>query len=271
MPELPEVETTLRGIAPHINGQRIVAADIRVARLRFDIPVGLAEALTGSHVSRVSRRAKYLLFDCGSGTLILHLGMSGSLRLVKKSAMPSRHEHFDLVFDNDKVLRFRDPRRFGSLLWTQTDALRHPLLATLGVEPLSEAFSAAALTQLARARKTAIKQLLMDSHAIAGVGNIYAAESLFRAGIDPRRQAGRIAALRLGRLVEAIKETLSEAIAAGGSSLRDFVGGSGEAGHFQQRYFVYGRAGLPCRRCQTPLRTLRLGQRASVFCPKCQT
>ena len=271
MPELPEVETTLRGIAPHISGQRIIGADIRTARLRFDIPQDLAQTIVGSRVERVYRRAKYLLFDCGNGTIILHLGMSGSLRLLDGTVEPTRHEHFDLRFGNQQVLRFRDPRRFGALLWTQTDVLRHPLLINLGLEPLSGAFDGKALVDLARGRKTAIKQLLMDSHALAGVGNIYAAESLFRAGIDPRRAAGRISATRLTQLVSAIKSTLNDAIAAGGSSLRDFVGGSGEAGYFQHRYFVYGRGGLPCRRCGTTLKSLRLGQRASVFCPRCQT
>ena len=271
MPELPEVETTLRGIAPHITGQRIVQVTVRTHRLRFDIPAELATNISGTRVERVSRRAKYLLFDCGKGTIILHLGMSGSLRLLLGPEVPTRHDHVDIQFGNGKIVRFRDPRRFGSLLWTQTDALRHPLLVSLGVEPLSRAFDKPALVRLARGRQTPIKQLLMDSHAIAGVGNIYAAESLFRAGIDPRRPAGRISAARLARLVDDIKETLNDAITAGGSSLRDFVGAGGEAGHFQQSYFVYGRAGLPCRRCTTPLKNSRLGQRASVFCPRCQT
>lgn len=271
MPELPEVETTLRGIAPHITGQRIVAVAVRTPRLRFNIPPTLAESVSGSRIERVSRRAKYLLFDCGNGTIILHLGMSGSLRLLRRPEPPSRHEHVDIQFDHGPILRFRDPRRFGSLLWTQTDVLRHPLLVSLGVEPLSGAFDKASLVRLARGRKTPIKQLLMDSHAIAGVGNIYAAESLFRAGIDPRRAAGRISAARLARLVDQIKATLNDAITAGGSSLRDFVSAQGEAGYFQQSYFVYGRAGLPCRRCATALKDFRLGRRASVFCPRCQT
>lgn len=271
MPELPEVETTLRGIAPQITGQRIIAVAVRTPRLRFDIPAGLGESVTGVRVERVFRRAKYLLFDCGKGTIILHLGMSGSLRLLLRREPPSRHEHVDFEFGHGTILRFRDPRRFGSLLWTQTDVLRHPLLVSLGVEPLSDAFDKPALVRLARGRKTPIKQLIMDSHAIAGVGNIYAAESLFRAGIDPRRPAGGISAARLARLVEAIKSTLDDAITAGGSSVRDFVGAQGEAGYFQQSYFVYGRAGLPCRRCATPLKNFRLGQRASVFCPRCQT
>lgn len=271
MPELPEVETTLRGIAPHISGQHIVAADIRTPRLRFEIPPGLGQILAGTRVTRVHRRAKYLLFDCENGTIILHLGMSGSLRVVERNQAPTRHEHFDLVFGNGKVLRFRDPRRFGSLLWTQTDVFRHPLLVNLGVEPLSDAFDTNTLANLAHGRKVGIKQLLMDSHAIVGIGNIYAAESLFRAGIDPRRAAGRVAKTRLARLVIEIKATLHDAIGAGGSSLRDFVGGTGEAGYFQQRYFVYGRGGLPCRRCGTRLKSLRLGQRASVYCPRCQT
>lgn len=270
MPELPEVETTLRGIAPHITGQRLSAAVVRNPRLRFPVPENLSEQLAGQVLKRAYRRGKYLLFDCETGTLILHLGMSGSLRLLSRARAPTPHEHVDLCFANGKLLRLRDPRRFGSLLWTQTDALRHPLLADLGVEPLSEAFDTDALAALARGRKIAIKQLLMDAHAVVGVGNIYAAESLFRAGIDPRRAAGKISRERLAKLVVAIKETLGAAIEAGGSSLRDFVGGDGARGYFQQRYAVYGRGGEPCRVCGTTLKSLRLGQRASVYCPRCQ-
>lgn len=270
MPELPEVETTLRGIAPHITGQRLSAAVVRNPRLRFPVPGDLSEQLAGQLLERAYRRGKYLLFDCENGTLILHLGMSGSLRLLAEPHTPTAHEHVDLCFANGTLLRLRDPRRFGSLVWTQTDALRHPLLAGLGLEPLSGAFDAAALAALAQGRKLAIKQLLMDAHAIVGVGNIYATESLFRAGIDPRRPAGKISMQRLARLVVAVKETLLAAIEAGGSSLRDFVGGDGAQGYFQQRYYVYGRGGKPCRVCGATLKSLRLGQRASVYCPCCQ-
>lgn len=270
MPELPEVETTLRSIAPHVTGQRFSMAVVRNPRLRFPVPEDLSEQLVGQLLKRTYRRGKYLLFDCEKGTLILHLGMSGSLRLLAQPRVPTAHEHVDLCFANGKLLRLRDPRRFGSLLWTQTDALRHPLLARLGLEPLSDDFNAAALAALARGRKLAIKQLLMDAHAVVGVGNIYASESLFRAGIDPRRAAGRISAARLDRLVAAVKETLLAAIDAGGSSLRDFVGGDGARGYFQQRYYVYGRGGKPCRVCGSALKSLRLGQRASVYCPVCQ-
>lgn len=270
MPELPEVETTLRGIAPHVSGERFSAAVVRNPCLRFPVPEDLSERIAGQLLQRAYRRGKYLLFDCENGTLILHLGMSGSLRLLSRPRAPNPHEHVDLCFANGKLLRLRDPRRFGSLLWTQTDALRHPLLARLGLEPLSEDFNATALVALARGRKIAIKQLLMDAHGVVGVGNIYASESLFHAGIDPRRAAGRISAARLDRLVAAVKETLLAAIDAGGSSLRDFVGGDGAQGHFQQRYYVYGRGGKPCRVCGSTLKSLRLGQRASVYCPTCQ-
>ena len=270
MPELPEVETTLRGIAPHITGQRLRTAVVRNPRLRFPVPEDLSERIAGQLLRRAYRRGKYLLFDCENGTLILHLGMSGSLRLLTQPPPPTAHEHVDLCFANGKLLRLRDPRRFGSLLWTQTDALRHPLLAGLGLEPLSDAFNPDALAALARGRKMAIKQLLMDAHAIVGVGNIYAAESLFQAGIDPRRAAGKISRARLAKLVEATKQTLHDAIDAGGSSLRDFVGGDGVRGYFQQRYYVYGSGGEPCRVCGTTLKNLRLGQRASVYCPRCQ-
>ena len=267
MPELPEVEVTRRGIA-HLVGRRITAVAVREPRLRWRVPeaVGL---LAGCVVRAISRRGKYLLIDCGSGHLILHLGMSGSLRFVLPGTVPQKHDHIDLVFAGD-VLRLRDPRRFGALLWTDAAPESHPLIAHLGVEPLSRAFDARRLHALTRGRSTAIKQLLMDGHSIVGVGNIYASEALFLAGIRPRKAARRLSIEHCTRLVAAIKRTLRSAIRAGGSSLRDFVGSDGELGSFQTRYHVYDRAGQPCRRCRTLIRRIVQGQRASFYCSRCQ-
>jgi|SRR5688572_1319107 len=267
MPELPEVEVTRRGIA-HLVGRRIVAVSVREPRLRWRVPDSVS-LLAGSIVRAISRRGKYLLIDCGSGHLILHLGMSGSLRFVLPGTVPQKHDHVDLVFEGD-VLRLRDPRRFGALLWTDAAPESHPLIAHLGVEPLSRAFDARHLHALTRGRRTAIKQLLMDGRSIVGVGNIYASEALFLAAIRPRTAARRLSLEQCARLVTAIKRTLSAAIRAGGSSLRDFVGSDGELGSFQTRYHVYDRAQLPCRRCRTLIRRIVQGQRASFYCSTCQ-
>jgi formamidopyrimidine-DNA glycosylase len=267
MPELPEVEVTRRGIA-HLVGRRIVAVSVREPRLRWRVPDSVS-LLAGSIVRAISRRGKYLLIDCGSGHLILHLGMSGSLRFVLPGTVPQKHDHVDLVFEGD-VLRLRDPRRFGALLWTDAAPESHPLIAHLGVEPLSRAFDARHLHALTRGRRTAIKQLLMDGRSIVGVGNIYASEALFLAAIRPRTAARRLSLEQCARLVTAIKRTLSAAIRAGGSSLRDFVGSDGELGSFQTRYHVYDRAQLPCRRCRTLIRRIVQGQRASFYCATCQ-
>lgn len=270
MPELPEVETTRRGIAPHLVGQHINKVVIRHHGLRWPVPKTLAKILPGQKIHAVTRRAKYLLVACDSGWLILHLGMSGSLRVLSINTPPEKHDHFDLVLDSGELLRLRDPRRFGAVLWTETDPERHPLLENLGVEPLAPEFNGNWLYERSHGRNTAIKLFLMDSKIVVGVGNIYASEALFRAGIRPQTAAGRISRPRYERLAEVIKETLQDAIAAGGSSLRDFVNSQGKPGYFQQQYFVYGRTGEPCRRCNTPIRQIRQGQRSTFFCPSCQ-
>jgi formamidopyrimidine-DNA glycosylase len=273
MPELPEVEVTRRGIAPALTGSRVTGVVTRSPALRYPLPAKLDDILGGYRLESVSRRGKYLLLDFGHGRLLIHLGMSGSLRLVPASMPAEKHDHFDLVFTvNGKplALRMRDPRRFGAILWLCGDPYAHPLLAVLGIEPLTEDFSAAWLRKELAGLTAAIKPTLMDSHRVVGIGNIYASESLFRAGIDPRRAAGRVSLQRLERLVAAIKVTLAAAIEAGGSSLRDFIHSDGSSGYFQQQYFVYGRGGESCRVCGGPIRELRQGQRATFFCPRCQ-
>jgi formamidopyrimidine-DNA glycosylase len=268
MPELPEVEVTRRGLAPQLAGRTISGVAVRERRLRWPIPADLAR-LSGMTVRSVERRGKYLLVDCGDGHLILHLGMSGSLRVLPTDTPPGKHDHFDLAL-GDRILRLRDPRRFGAVLWTADGIDAHPLLAHLGVEPLSRALDAARLHALARGHRMPIKLFLMDARRIVGVGNIYAAESLFRAGIDPRTPANRISLERCALLSRAIKQTLRAAIRAGGSTLRDFVGADGAAGYFQQRYWVYDRAGKECRRCGMAIRRILQGQRSTYFCPRCQ-
>ena len=268
VPELPEVEVTRRGIAPHLAGRRISGVAVREPRLRWPVPQAVRK-LPGRTVRAVRRRGKYLLFDCGDGHLIVHLGMSGSLRVLPSGTPAQKHDHFDLVL-GDRLLRLRDPRRFGAVLWTAQPVDAHPLLAHLGVEPLSRALEARHLHALARSSRVAIKSFLMDGRRVVGVGNIYASESLFLAGIDPRTRAGRISLGRFARLVPAVKATLKAAIRAGGSTLRDFVGADGIAGEFQLRTWVYDRAGLACRRCGTPIRRIVQGARATYFCPSCQ-
>ncbi len=271
MPELPEVETTRRGIAPHLTGQRLIGAVVRDARLRWPVPHGLDRRLAGRAVLAVNRRAKYLLLTVEGGTLILHLGMSGSLRLVAAEAPPGKHDHVDLLLSDGRALRLHDPRRFGAVLWTTEEPARHPLLANLGPEPLSESFNGDYLFSRSRGRRGAVKSFIMDAHVVVGVGNIYANEALFLAGIDPRRAAGRIAAARYVRLGTAIRGVLEAAIAEGGTTLRDFVGGDGRPGYFAQSLKVYGRAGEPCTSCGGPVRQLRLGQRSTFFCQQCQS
>lgn len=273
MPELPEVEVTRRGIAPTLTGRRVCDVIARTPALRYPLPAKLDRMLGGHRLAGVARRGKYLLLDFGHGHLMIHLGMSGSLRLVPASLAAEKHDHFDLVFaakGGQVALRLRDPRRFGAILWLAGDPLLHPLLAVLGIEPLTEEFNSAWLKKELGGLSAAIKPTLMDSHRVVGIGNIYASESLFRAGIDPRTAAGRLSLKRLERLVPAIKATLAAAIEAGGSSLRDFIRSDGSSGYFQQQYFVYGRGGEPCRVCGTPIRELRQGQRATFFCPRCQ-
>lgn len=269
MPELPEVETTRRGIEPHLLGQRVSRVLLRERRLRWPIPEDLDVRLSGQRIEAVERRAKYLLIKAESGTLIAHLGMSGSLRLVPLGTPAARHEHVDIELESGLALRYTDPRRFGALLWSQ-EPLAHELLARLGPEPLGGSFDGERLYELSRGRSLAVKPFIMDNTVVVGVGNIYASEALFAAGIDPCREAGSISRTRYLRLGEEIKRILAYAIERGGTTLRDFVGGDGQPGYFQQELFVYGRGGEFCKTCGSTLREVKLGQRASVYCPRCQ-
>ncbi|NCA69565.1 MAG: bifunctional DNA-formamidopyrimidine glycosylase/DNA-(apurinic or apyrimidinic site) lyase [Sphingobacteriia bacterium] len=274
MPELPEVETTLRGIRPHLAERRIARLIVRDARLRQPIPPETAERVAGQAIRSLSRRGKYLLIGLETGTLLLHLGMSGSVRVVASDRPPRKHDHLDLVLCDEQSLRFHDPRRFGLFLWTpDPPALaerRHPLLSALGPEPLSDAFDGAHLHRLGRQRRVAVKAFIMDAAVVVGVGNIYASESLFTAGIHPARPCHRISLDRYRRLAETIRDVLQDAITQGGTTLRDFVREDGNPGYFARSLRVYGRAGQPCVHCATPLRQLRIGQRSSVYCPRCQ-
>ncbi|MCP8462884.1 bifunctional DNA-formamidopyrimidine glycosylase/DNA-(apurinic or apyrimidinic site) lyase [Pseudomonas sp. ZM23] len=269
MPELPEVETTRRGIAPHLEGQRVSRVIVRERRLRWPIPEDLDVRLSGQRILQIERRAKYLLLNAEVGTLISHLGMSGSLRLVECGLPAARHEHVDIELESGMALRYTDPRRFGALLWSQAP-LEHELLRNLGPEPLTDAFEGERLYQMSRGRSMAVKPFIMDNAVVVGVGNIYATEALFAAGIDPRREAGSISRARYVKLAQEIKRILATAIERGGTTLRDFVGGDGQPGYFQQELFVYGRGGEFCKVCGSTLREVRLGQRASVYCPRCQ-
>jgi len=268
MPELPEVEVARRGIEPRLVGRTISAVAVREPRLRWRVPAQV-HALAGRTVRSVKRRGKYLLFDFGGGHLILHLGMSGSLQLVKAGTAPGKHDHLDLSF-GEQVLRLRDPRRFGAALWTDHPPEAHPLLRHLGIEPLTPALDGRRLHALTRASRVQIKPFLMDGRRVVGVGNIYASESLFLAGIAPRKRADRLSAADCARLAAAVKRTLRAAIRAGGSSLRDFVGSDGAHGCFQLRTWVYDRAGRSCRRCGATIRRVVQGQRATYYCPGCQ-
>lgn len=270
MPELPEVETTRRGLAPLVVNQTIAAAVVRNSALRLPVPRSLPRVLAGETISTLGRRGKYLLFNCGAGTLILHLGMSGRLWLVDRGTPPERHDHFDLVLESGATVRLRDPRRFGLVLWAKGDPLRHVLLAAMGPEPFDGSFSAEWLYGVTRKRSAPIKQVLMDGHVVAGVGNIYANEALFRAGINPRQPAHRIGLARCRILIDGIRATLEHAIGAGGSTLRDYVGSDGMAGSFQNQFSVYDRGGAPCQRCGTPIAAIRQGQRSTFYCPRCQ-
>lgn len=270
MPELPEVETTRLGITPAVLGRRITAVVVREPRLRWRIDAALPGAVAAQTVRNVRRRAKYLLIDLDRGTLILHLGMSGNLRVMDANVPPLTHDHVDIVLESGQCLRFNDPRRFGSLHLTQGDPDDHPLLRRLAPEPLEDGFDGDYLSRTSRGRRVTIKQFLMNSHVVVGVGNIYASESLFRAGIRPRRAAGRITKEEMARLAVAIKAVLRDAIKAGGTTLRDYVNPEGASGYFRQKLFVYERAGEPCRRCKTPIRQLTQGGRSTYFCPTCQ-
>lgn len=274
MPELPEVEVTRRGIEPYVRGRRVERVDVRTGALRWPVPAGLAAMLERQRVREVGRRGKYLLFEVEAGWFIVHLGMTGTLRVLPYANLPApaRHDHIDWIFD-EFVLRYRDPRRFGAVLWharAEGDVNTHPLLAGLGVEPFSTEFSGALIHRRTRGRKVSIKQALLAGEIVVGVGNIYASESLFRASIRPTSVAGRLSAERCDRLAAAVRVTLSAAIERGGSTLRDFVGSDGERGYFQLDCFAYDRAGLPCRVCGTLIRHLVQGQRSTYFCPRCQ-
>jgi len=271
MPELPEVEITRRGIAPHVLGKRVARVTVRDARLRWRVPAILQRALPGHVIDTVERRAKYLLLATNAGTVILHLGMSGSLRVAQATQVPGKFDHVDIVLRGGACLRLRDPRRFGAVLWTVNDPSQHKLLAGLGPEPLGPDFDGDYLFRQSRRRTRAIRDFLLDGRIVAGVGNIYANEALFAAGIRPTRAAGRLTRTECTRLVRAIRATLGRAIRAGGTTLRDFRGGDDQPGYFQLALNAYGREGLPCPTCAIPIRGRRLGQRSAFYCPRCQT
>jgi formamidopyrimidine-DNA glycosylase len=270
MPELPEVETSRRGLEPHVLGRRIRRLEVREPRLRWPIAPDTALRVDGQRVLALRRRGKYLLFELEQGALLLHLGMSGSLRVLPSQQPPRLHDHVDLHLDDGHCVRFRDPRRFGTLQWTPSPVETHPLLSALGPEPLEPGFDGAYLFERSRGRRAPIKTFIMDSHVVVGVGNIYASESLHLACIHPRRAAGRIGAERYQRLAEAIRHVLADAIAQGGTSLRDFVQEDGNPGYFAQSLRVYGRTDQPCPSCAGPIRQRRIGQRSSFYCPACQ-
>jgi len=270
MPELPEVETTRRGIAPHLEHRRIRALLVRERRLRWPVAEGMEALAQGACVQRVARRAKYLLLETDRGTGILHLGMSGSLRVLAADTVIQRHDHLDLVLEGGRCLRFNDPRRFGSLHWVLHDPHAHPLLAQLGPEPLCGDFDGDHLHRAARGARVSIKVFIMNARVVVGVGNIYASEALFMAGIHPRRAAGRVSLARMRLLAQAIRQVLNAAIAQGGTTLRDFTDSDGRPGYFRQHLQVYGRAGLPCPGCAAPLRQQVISQRSTFYCQQCQ-
>ena len=271
MPELPEVETTRRGILPYLVDRRIRALEVREPRLRWPVEAGLPERLAGRRILAVDRRGKYLLIRLENGTLIVHLGMSGSLRVVPpESAPPRRHDHVELVLEDGTRVRYHDPRRFGAWLWSSGAPEMHPLLRELGPEPLAGPFDGAYLYRASRGRRTTVKSFIMDSRVVVGVGNIYANEALFAAGVHPLRQAGRIACARYERLADAVREVLLSAIRQGGTTLRDYVDGNGTPGYFSLRLQVYGHGGEPCPRCGAPIRVARSAQRSTFYCLCCQ-
>lgn len=272
MPELPEVEVTRRGVAPHLQGRIVTGVTLRHSGLRWPFPAGLAQQLQGRSVREVGRRGKYLLLHFEHGILIIHLGMSGHLRVLPADTEARKHDHFDLVTDA-QVLRLNDPRRFGAVLWHPAEdgpLEEHALIRTLGVEPLEDGFTGDLLHRLTRGRSQDVKQVLLAGNLVVGVGNIYASESLFRAGINPRTQAGRISLGRYRKLALVIREVLAEAIEQGGSTLRDFIAVNGQSGYFQQNYFVYDRTGQECRVCAAPVRQIKQGQRSTFYCVNCQ-
>jgi len=269
MPELPEVETTRRGIEPHMKNRIVKCVLVRQGQLRWPVSPELGQALTGQKVQGVDRRGKYLFLKTASGRVMIHLGMSGSLRILKDTVEAEKHDHIDVVMDNKRLLRFRDPRRFGSVFWLPgTES--HVLIDSLGPEPLEAEFDGTYLFDCSRGRRVAIKPFLMTSQIVVGVGNIYANEALFLAGIHPSKPAGKVSKKKMVQLVEAVKIILSKAIEAGGTTLQDFVQEDGSPGYFEQHLKVYGRGGEACLNCQRPLKEIRIGQRASVFCSACQ-
>jgi len=276
MPELPEVEVTRRGVAPHLEGRVVEEVVFRREGLRWPFPAHIAQTLVGQRIAHVKRRGKYLLLGFAGGTLIVHLGMSGHLRVLPPGIELKKHDHFDLVVSDGaqkQVLRLHDPRRFGAVLWHAVDdgeLEQHVLLRGLGVEPLEDGFSAELLYRATRKRSAPIKQVLLAGDIVVGVGNIYACESLFQAGINPKTPASRISRARYEKLATAIREILAAAIVQGGSTLRDFIAVNGQSGYFQQTYFVYDRAGVPCRNCGTPIRQIKQGQRSTFYCATCQ-
>ena len=270
MPELPEVETTLRGISPYIEGQRISDITIRNHSLRWPIPDTLPETLNQQQIRKISRRAKYLLFHCDDGTLILHLGMSGSLRILESDDNVAKHDHVDIKVENGYLLRYTDPRRFGAILWTSGAISEHALLNHLGPEPLSDDFTTEYLSSKAKTRKISIKKFIMDGKIVVGVGNIYASEALFLAGINPKKLAKELADKEYQQLVLSIKQVLQKAIQAGGTTLKDFKKSDGKPGYFAQQLNVYGRKGQACYHCGSEILDYKEAQRATYYCPLCQ-
>ena len=270
MPELPEVEVSRRGIAPHLEQQKIIDVVVRDRRLRWPIPEAVSTVI-GATITQVERRAKYLIIHTTKGYLIVHLGMSGALRVVPTDTLVVKHDHIDLVLASGVCLRFNDPRRFGCWLYSENHpGNSHPLLSALGPEPLTDAFDVDHIFQLSRGKQQAIKTFIMDNHVVVGVGNIYANESLFKAGIHPKRAAGKISRARYEKLVPIIKSTLARAIEQGGTTLQDFTQADGQPGYFKQELMVYGRGTKRCMQCAERLKEIRLGQRSTVYCPKCQ-
>lgn len=270
MPELPEVETTRRGIEPLVRNKVVDQVLIHNGSLRWPVPQELTSLLPGQKFGAVSRRSKYLLFSVGQGTMIAHLGMTGNLRLDSSSTERRKHDHVEIVFTDGSVLRYNDSRRFGSILWTTDEPSEHIRLATLGPEPFDSGFNATYLYKRSRDRRIAVKPFLMDAHVVVGVGNIYASEALFRAGIDPVRPAGKVSKSAYERLIEMVTIILNEAIAAGGTTIRDFSNSEGKPGYFKQELRVYGRAGQVCTSCDTLIMQIRLAQRSTFYCPSCQ-
>lgn len=269
MPELPEVETTRRGIEPWMRGRSVTGVVVRQPKLRWPVPSEISR-LQGQQVRKLTRRGKYILLHTDAGVAIVHLGMSGSLRIVEAGLEPRKHDHFDLLLDSGRAVRYHDPRRFGALLWTEEEPRQHALLKNLGLEPLGDEFDGDYLYRLSRSRKVSVKEFIMNARIVVGVGNIYASESLFLAGIDPRRAAGRVSHERYLRLAQAIRQILAYAIECGGTTLRDFVREDGTPGYFQLELKVYDRVGQPCRTCQTQIKQIVQGQRSTWFCPVCQ-